>query len=219
MANSSGDGDDSNKNGSNRSGSTERKNIDTPPNDADNDCISCLGVSYLSYEMRKSKKPPACYGIRNKTARKFSILDMAALDELPVVKPHMWVMLIGYSRSSGRMNRSGKIPDSVFALEVKVTGDGQQRANHEVASVANATNPSSDVKPGPRRVTFLKMLYTLMVSPEVVWNDIKTYDFEKGALAMDKMMKRMEVSMNKQLIGMRNTFNKTVDKLPQRMYR
>lgn len=217
MASSS--GEDSNKNGSSGSDSTKRKNSDTPPKDADNDCISCLGVSYLSYEMRKAKKPPTCYGIRNKTARKFSILDMAALDELPVVQPHMWVMLIGYSRSSGRMNRLGKIPDSVFALEVRVTDDGQQRTKSEGASVGNAINPSSDVKPGPRPVSFSNMLNALMMSPEVVWNDIKSFDMEKGARAMDKMMKRMEVSMKKQLIGMRNTFNRTVDKLPQRMYR
>jgi len=68
-------------------------------------------------------------------------------------------------------------------------------------------------------MSFLNMLYTLMERPEVVWSDIKTFDMEKGARAMDKMMKRMEVSMNKQLIGMRNTFSRTVDKLPQRMYR
>lgn len=216
MTSSSGDGEDSNKNDSSRSNSTTRKSSDTPPKDADNDCISCLGVSYLSYEMRKAKKPPACYGIRNKNARKFSILDMAALDELPAVQPNMWVMLIGYSRSSGRMNRTGKIPDSVFALEVRVTDDGQQRAKSKGASLGNT---SSDVKPGPRPMSFLNMLYTLMERPEVVWNDIKTFDMEKGARAMDKMMKRMEVSMNKQLIGMRNTFSRTVDKLPQRMYR
>ena len=215
MTSSSGDGD-SNKNDSRRSNSTTRKSSDIPPKDADNDCISCLGVSYLSYEMRKAKKPPACYGIRNKNARKFSILDMAALDELPAVQPNMWVMLIGYSRSSGRMNRTGKIPDSVFALEVRVTDDGQQRAKSKGASLGNT---SSDVKPGPRPMSFLNMLYTLMERPEVVWNDIKTFDMEKGARAMDKMMKRMEVSMNKQLIGMRNTFSRTVDKLPQRMYR
>jgi len=211
VMNSSGDGDDRNKR---RSDSASRKNSDSVPKDADNDCISCLGVNYLSYEMRRAKMPPTCYGIRNKTAQKFTILDMVTLDELPVVKPHMWVMLIGYSQSSGRMNRTGKIPDSVFALEVRMTDESQQKAKSQGGSAGNVTNSSSDLKPSPRTMNFSNMLNPLMV-----WNDIKAYDMEKGVRAMDRMMKMMELTMKKQLIGMRNTFNRTVNKLPQRLYR
>lgn len=82
----------------------------------DDECRSCTGIAFLTSEMRAKGQKPGCLGFNKVLKQRIPLDQLESLNKQNYVQDLGFYFHIGYSRSSGLMERTGRVPVSVQGL-------------------------------------------------------------------------------------------------------
>eukprot|EP01041_Mallomonas_annulata_P007870 gene7870-16110_t len=117
----------------------------------DDVCNSCTGITYFTSEMRTKGQSPMCFGKRGTLKKKVTMEKLVALDKQNMKKNastgYTVYSCIGYSQSSGRMDRRGEAPICVRGTELHYARDSTSHSSNKSTNSHNTqeeSRPTSD---------------------------------------------------------------------------
>eukprot|EP00981_Chlorochromonas_danica_P006444 scaffold1389_cov251-Ochromonas_danica.AAC.42 len=176
------------------SSSSLSKSKPVPPRADDADCKNCVGISIFTEKLRAQGRRPECYGIEYKSAKPVSAQQMAFLETLPSIEPHVSYYCFGISQSTTRMNRLGQPPIIKSGIRFEIltftdNGNNDKSAMTQKVTASTATDSVSR----PREDTLQKK------KNEVNSDDISNLfavkfgkQCQKGAASLVKMAENFD---------------------------
>ena len=87
----------------------------------DTECRTCIGVSLLTAEMRERGQKPTCFGVSGVLKQRIPVDQLEQLNKENTAAPDLGMaIIIGYARSSGLMDRTGRVPVCIKGLQMHI---------------------------------------------------------------------------------------------------
>jgi len=179
------------------------------PGDAE--CRTCTGLSILTHEMRERGEKPLCYGLSSVLKQRIPVEQLEALNKENAPPTDLGVSVnIGYSRSSGMMDRTGRIP-------VLIRGIHLHFPRRVIPKPKGAGQESASATPLPRKYPALPPgMEDLTVQGAAA----------SSVVALEQFQKMMRKGVKKQTEGMKKTWDATksfvattAQNFPSKMYK
>jgi hypothetical protein len=166
----------------------------------DDKCKSCTGIIYFTKGMKDAGDLPLCIGKVNKMDKKIPIDNLEKLDKTTRKMDLGTYISVGYSQSSGRMERTGGVPICVSGFQIHIpnkvvtTGPNSKKEN-EINNIKNENNYRN-----------------------FLLNDADNIKLDKDNIiaSVDKIYNLMLKGTEKQYNRMTNFYNKKSEKFPEK---
>lgn len=190
----------------------------------DDVCKSCTGIVYYTQAMRKNGEIPVCFGKKSTLTKRIPLDKIEELDKKTSKTDLKTYICIGYSQTSGRMERTGKLPVCINGVQfhfLSSTTEGnsprngtKNNNNDRGLGVGNAQDLQSPTVSGSNGEK-LDDGEKSSTSPR----SITQPGSEEVMLALTGFKALMQKGVTKQYNGMVQFYTKTADKFPEKVHR
>lgn len=193
---------------------------DNKPKDfipGDDVCKSCTGIVYFTKSMRAKGDVPVCIGKKTTLTKKIPVDKLEELDKKTNKKDLEVYICLGYSQTSGRMERTGKVPICISGVQFHFVASDMSKSNGKDAKSVSG-NPAADSN-GNIASNNLLTGSALTISKSNI--DYPNKETVSDSLSTTKLMlsswaKLIEKGMKKQVNSMIKFYNQTADKFPEK---
>ena len=97
----------------------------------DDECRACIGISLLTAGMRDSGRIPMCLGVSSVLNKRIPLEQLEQLNKENQFPDLGVAIIIGYTRSSGLMDRTGRVPVCIRGLQLHVARRMAPKSPHQ----------------------------------------------------------------------------------------